>query len=206
MKNGTVSVVSAPAAYPVTAAEFAEWARLGSAEATAEANTITLLIAAMTAYAEHLTGRVFVERTLQLNRDGFSSVIKLPHPPLQGVISVKYTDTAGAEQTVAAADYEVDTVSAPGRIRAAVGSSWPSVGVYFNNVRIQYRAGYAPVGSPTDYTVNSYLPPELRMWVAARAATIYENREQIIGANQTEIPRDFADGVLDSLVLGTRLF
>lgn len=207
MDKSSITVISAPAAYPVTAAEFAEWARIGATEAAAEAGSISILIAAMTAYAEHLTGRAFVERTLQLNLDAWCAVIELPAPPLQGVISIKYTDRSNVEQTLATSDYEVDTLSAPGRVRAAWGgNAWPALGPYFNAVRILYRAGYAPVGSPTDYSVNSYLPPELRLWLQARAATLYENREQIIGANQVAIPRDFADGLLDSLIIGNRYF
>ncbi len=200
-------MITAAAAYPVTAGEAAEWARIGITEAAAEANTIALLIRAMTAYAEHLTGRAFVERTLQLNLPCFYSCVELPWAPLQYVQSVKYSDSDNAEQTVTATDYEVDTVRAPGRIRAVYGGNgWPATGTYFNAVRIRYRAGYAPAGSPTDYTDNSYLPPELRMWMQARIATLYENREQIILNNQVEIPRGWQDGVLDPLVIGTRWF
>ena len=200
-----IKVITAPAAYPVLAAEAREWCRIDTGDTSQDA-TLTLLISAMTDYAEHLTGRAYVERTLELDLPEFGYEICLPWAPLLGVNSIAYTDIDEAAQTVATTVYEVDTVSQPGRIRPLSGQSWPSIGSRFNPVRIQYRAGYAYVGSPTDYTVMTYLPAQLRLWMNARLATLYENREQIIAQNRVEIPRGFADGLLDSLIIGTRLF
>jgi uncharacterized phiE125 gp8 family phage protein len=198
-------IVTPPAAYPVLIAEAKEWCRVDTGD-TSQDNVLDLLIAAMTGYAEHLTGRAFVQRAIELNLDCFEHCITLPWAPLLAVDSVKYTDLALAEQTVASSDYEVDTVSEPGLVRPVWGAFWPAIGTAFNPVRITYRAGYAYAGSPTDYTDMSYLPPQVRMWMAARIATLFENREQLIQNNQVEIPRDFADGVLDALLVGTRLF
>lgn len=201
-----IKVITAPAAYPVTLAEAKEWARVDAIDTSQDA-TLNLLIAAMTSHAEHLTGRAFVERTLELNQQYFGGCIELPWAPLIGIDSIKYTDTSDAEATVAAADYEVDTVSQPGRVQPVSTASWPSLGNGFNRVRIRYRAGYVGVGSPIDLTDNSYLPGQLRTWIAARICTLYDNREQIIvGVSVGAIPRDFADGLLDPLMIGSRLF
>ncbi len=200
-----IKIITAPAAYPVLAAEAREWCRIDTGDTSQDA-TITLLIRAMTDYAEHLTGRAYVQRTLELDLDCFDYCIVLPQPPLIGIDSIAYTDINEAVQTVSSATYEADTVSQPGHVRPLSGQSWPAIGSRFNPVRIQYRAGYAYVGSPTDYTDMSYLPANLRLWMQARIATLYENREQIIAQNRVEIPRNFADGLLDSLVIGSRLF
>jgi hypothetical protein len=41
----------------------------------------------------------------------------------------------------------------------------------------------------------------------ARLATLFNTREQLIdGRSIQEIPRDYADGILDNLILGTRYF
>lgn len=201
-----VRVITAPAAYPVTLAEAKEWARIDSTD-TSQDGTLTMIIAAMVAHAEHITGRAFVERTLEYTADEFHNCIALPWAPLLGIDSVKYTDIADTEQTVAAADYEVDTYSEPGKVRPVWGEYWPSLGHGFNPVRIRYRAGYRPTGSPTDLTDNSYLPGQLRVWMQARITTLYDTREQlIVGASIAAIPRDYADGLLDSLILGDRLF
>ena len=47
----TIIITAAPA-YPVTAAEFCTWARIGSAEQSAEADVIDLLIQSVTALAD----------------------------------------------------------------------------------------------------------------------------------------------------------
>lgn len=201
-----LKVITAPAAYPVTLAQAKEFCRIDSTDSSQD-TTLTMLIAAMTDYAEHLTGRAFVERTLQLNLNCFTHTIALPMAPLIGVDSVKYTDINGAAQTVSALDYEYDTISQPGLLRPIWGAAWPSIGYGFNPVRIQYRAGYAAPGSPQDLTDNTYLPGALRTWMAARICTMYDNRDQIfIGVTVQPIPRDFADGLLDALILGTRFF
>ncbi len=202
-----IKVIIAAAAYPVTLAEARLWSKAFS-DVTADDTIYTALIAAMTEYAEHRTGRAYVERTLELSLPRFPACIELPWPPLIGIDSIKYTDTDEAEQTFAAASYEVDTVSQPGRVRPISTSAWPSIGTRFNPVRIQYRAGYRPTGSPTDLTDNSYLPGQLRIWMQARISTLYDQREQLVAGQGgiAAIPRDFCDGLLDSLVIGSRLF
>lgn len=202
-----IRVITAPAANPITLAEAREWCRIDSADTTQD-GSLAIIIAAMVNHAEHLTGRAFVERTLELSLDCFPRCVDLPQAPLLEVVSVKYTNTSEAEATVSASDYEVDTVTEPGRVRPVSSASWPSIGTRFNPVRIRYRAGYRPGGSPTDLTDNSYLPGQLRVWMAARICTLYDNRDQlsVANANLIQIPRDFADGLLDPLTLGTRLF
>lgn len=203
-----IRVVTPPAAYPVTLTEAKSWVRIDAIDTTHDA-TIDILIAMATKYAEHLTGRAYVERTLELSCDYFEHFIELPWAPLLGVNSVSYTDINGNVQTVSASDYEVDTVSEPGRVRPVWGKAWPSIGYGFNPVRIQYRAGYRPLGSPIDLTDNSYLPGELRIWMQSKISSHYDNRDQFIagfGQSVLEFPRSMVDGQLDSLVLGTRLF
>jgi uncharacterized phiE125 gp8 family phage protein len=201
-----IKIITAPAAYPVTLLQAKEFCRIDAIDSSQD-TTLNMLIAAMTTYAEHLTGRAFVERTLELNLPFFQYCIELPWAPLIGIDSVSYTDINGAAQTVDAASYEADTVSQPGMIRPVSGASWPAVGSGFNPVRIRYRAGYLAPGSPQDLTNNDYLPGELRTWMAARICTLYDQRSQIIiGTIVQELKRDFADGLLDSLLVGSRFF
>lgn len=204
-----IRIVTPPAAYPVTLAEAKAWCRTFG-DITAEDAIFDMLIAAMVNHAEQIvTGRAYVERTLELNLPCFGQCIELPFPPLLEIESIKYTDINRTEQTVDPATYEIDTVSEPGRVQPVWGAYWPAVGPGFNPVRIRYRAGYRPVGSPPDLTDNSYLPGELRTWMQARICTLYDNRDQFVvgpASVVNPIPRDFADGMLDSLFVGTRLF
>jgi uncharacterized phiE125 gp8 family phage protein len=199
-------IITPPAAYPITLAEAKAFCRIES-DQTAEDAVLTMLIAAMTDYAEHLTGRAFVERTVRASLDYFPHCIELPYAPLLEVITISYIDINGDAQTVSSANYEVNNVSEPGKVRPVEGASWPSIGYGFNPVQITYRAGYRPTGSPTDLTNNSYIPQLARTWMQARIATLYDNREQIVsGTIVNDLPRDYVDGLLDSLILGTRLF
>ena len=201
-----IRVITPPAAYPVTKAEARQWCRMDTNDTSQDA-ILDMLIQAMTQQAEHLTGRAFVERTLEWSGDYFPYEIELPYPPLIEVVSVTYTDGAGDAQTVAAAGYEVNLYSEAGILRPVSSAYWPAVGRYYNPARVRYRAGYAYPGSPVDLTDNSYLPPQLRTWIAARICTLYDQRDQlVVGATVAPIPRDHADGLLDSLVVGSRLF
>ena len=100
-------------------------------------------IAAATAHAEDFTRRALSAQEWVLVLDRFPcGEIKLPLPPLRSVASVKYFDTDGAEQTLAAEAYQVDTASDPGRIAPAPGTSWPSTRRQMGAVRIQFECGY----------------------------------------------------------------
>lgn len=200
-------VITAAAAYPVTLAEAREWCRVDSDDTSQDA-TLNMLIAAATRTAEIITGRAFVERTLEAAMDHFKHhEIYLPFPPLIGIDSITYIDQNGVTQTLDSSTYELDTVEEPGEVRPVYGSVWPVVGYAYNAVRIRYRAGYAAPGSPQDLTNNNYLPAELRLWMNARLATLFNTREQFIeGHSGQEIPRCFADGLLDGLIIGTRFF
>lgn len=203
----TLVVVTPPALEPVTVAEAADWCRIDAAELLANTAVLTLLVQAMREYAENLTGRAFVQRTLQLNLDSWPEcgIFVLPSPPLIAVASVKYTDENNVLQTLDTALYTVDDQAEPGRIVPAwMSAAWPVAIPVPNGIRVLYTCGYDEYGSPPDYTHN--IPASLKLWMHARLATLYENREQLIMQNQVQIPRDFADGVLDSLVIGSRLF
>ena len=202
-----IKVITEPAAFPVTLAEAKEFARIDSSD-TSQDGTLNILIAALVKHAENTkTGHAFVERTLEFSANCFEYCFELPYPPLIGVDSIKYTDSGGAEQTVDPLTYEADTTSEPGKVRPAYGKSWPAVTLSgFNPVRIRYRAGYQAPGSPQDLTSNAYLPGQLRLWLAASITTLYDQRGQIMDGRFVKIPRDFADGLLDDLVVGTRFF
>lgn len=200
-------IITAAAAYPVTLAEAREWCRVDSDDTSQDA-TLNMLIAAATRRAEDITGRAFVERTMEAAMDHFKHhEIYLPWAPLIGIDSITYIDQNGNTQTLASSTYEVDTIEEPGEVRPVYGSVWPVVGYAFNAVRIRYRAGYVAPGSPQDLTDNNYLPAELRVWMQSRLATLFKTREQFVeGHIVQDISRDFADGLLDGLILGTRFW
>lgn len=69
--------------------------------------------------------------------------IAIPYPPLATISSIAYVDTAGASQTWSSAQYQVDTVSEPGRVVLHPDYSWPSTQAgILNAVTITYTCGY----------------------------------------------------------------
>jgi uncharacterized phiE125 gp8 family phage protein len=206
-----VRVITPPALEPITLEEAHAWVRDDSDPHNDFA--LTLLIQAMREYAENLTGRAFVPRTLELTLDSFAFCSRgaqgllLPSPPLVSVESVTYVDVDGADRALSVDVYTVDADSDPGRIYLSYNQSWPSTRAVPGAVRVRYVAGYAPlqVGSPAvpDYRAN--IPACVKLWMHTRLATLFENREQIIvGDAVSELPRDFADGLLDAATSGMR--
>ncbi len=201
-----VRTVTAPVYEPVSLVDFQAWAHIDDDDA--QGTFSALLVQAMREYAENLTGRAFIPRTLQLILpDWQSGCLELPQPPLLEVTSIVYKDVDGVEQTLATDQYVVHSDREPGLVVPAWAVTWPSLRGVMDAVKVNYRAGYAAVGSPdNEAAYQAGLPAKLKLWIHARAATLNENREQIVAANQTRIPRDFADGLLDSLIVGSRLW
>lgn len=202
---GTVRVLTEPAAEPITLAQAKEWCRVDSADEDA---LLTMLIQAMREYAEDLTGRAFVQRTLELRLDAFPcGPIQIPCPPLVSVDYLQYVDSDGTVQSLDGSpnEYRYWTQREPGLLAPVWNGVWPATRSEPEAVRVGFTAGYAlGVGSPTDYTAN--IPAKLKLWMRARISTLNENRETLIMNNQIQIPRDLYDGLLDGLIVGSRLF
>jgi uncharacterized phiE125 gp8 family phage protein len=190
----SVRVVTPPAFEPVTLAEAKLWCRVDEDDTDQDA-TLMLLIIAMREYAEHLTGRVFAERTLELRLDSFPAdgEIVLPYPPVQSVSAISYIDSDSAETALDAspAAWQEDLTSVPARVKSLSTGTWPTALETYGAVRIQYVAGYA---------THNLIPKTLRLWMQARISSLFENREQLVtGTIVAELPRAFVDGLLDNL-------
>lgn len=109
---------------------------------------IAAYVAAATAHIDGPAGwlgRSLGKQTLELRRCGFPTWIDLQYGPVLSVLSVKYDDPDGAEQTLDPSLYSVY-----GSIVARVpGTSWPAVRTGPENVRVQYEAGYDDGKVPT---------------------------------------------------------
>lgn len=208
----TIEVLTQPAYEPVSLAQAREWLRLESDD-TANTAVLQLLIAAMREDAENLTHRAFVSRQLRLNLEAwpschtYGSRIELPYAPLISVDSFKYINTEGVLTTLATDQYSVHDEAEPAFVIPAYQVTWPTIRQVPNAIQITFTAGYA-VGSPPDEAAaQENVPRVLKLWMETKLATLFENREQIIsGATVAKVPRDFTDGLLDSITVGTRLF
>lgn len=82
-------------------------------------------------------GRALGPQTLELTRPCFSRTMRLPYLPIIDVLSVKWLDADGVEQTVDDVDYRL--IGDRLQMMALPPSG---LGDFPDSVRIQYRAGY----------------------------------------------------------------
>lgn len=141
-----LKLIAAPAEEPVSLADVKTYLRIDGTDFDA---LLTNLIKAAREYCEAFQNRAYITQTLELVLDEFPDMpLHLPRPPLQSVVSVKYTDVNGVETVWDPSNYLVDPVSEPGRIAFAYGKSWPNVTLQpVNGVKIQFTAGYGAASS-----------------------------------------------------------
>jgi uncharacterized phiE125 gp8 family phage protein len=139
-------VVNPAATEPVTLAEARLQCKVDSDDTTHDA-LITSLITAAREFAEHHTGRALAAQTLEGALDCFPACdyIDLPMPPVASVTSIKYTDTAGTEQTLWASAYSLSGYGLSNRVNLAANATWPSTQDVADAVRVRFVAGYAVI-------------------------------------------------------------
>lgn len=176
---------TAPAAEPVDLATIKTHLRIGTTDA-AEDNLVEDMITAARQMAESFTQRAFISQTWELLLDNFPGsgvarrALVLPYAPLSSVVSIKYIDTAGVEQTLDGSKYVVDADTVPGRINLAYGESWPAVRDQPNAVTVEFIAGYG--------TTAADVPDLIRQAIKMIVGHMFENREDTAPGNLREIP------------------
>lgn len=169
-----------PTTEPLTLAEAKTHLRVTSSDDDTYIED-TLIVAARQ-HAELVTRRSFITQTWTLYADEFLDLFLLPRPPLVSVTHVKYIDDDGAQQTLDASVYSVDTVSAPGHVYLAYDQSWPSARPIRNAVEIEYVAGY---GAAAD------VPLGLKQAMLLLIGHLYEHREAVNDFNVFSVPMGF---------------
>ncbi len=136
-------VVTPVSVEPVLLAEARLQCKIDSDDTTHDA-LINSLITAAREFAEHYTGRALAPQTLEAALDGFpdADYIDLPMPPVTSVTSIKYTDTAGAEQTLSSGAYARSTYGLGSRVNLAANGTWPSTQDVADAVRVLFVTGY----------------------------------------------------------------
>lgn len=175
----TLSVKTAPALEPVTAAEAKLWARITTSSDDA---IITSLITAARMLCENITKKAFITTSLYLWLDEFPSdgIIEIPRPPLQSVTSVKYQDTSNVQQTLSASYYGVITASEYGKIQRAYNVSWPATLSYPGSVLIEYKAGYGDAASTVPEIIKTAIKVLVAHW--------YDSREPVLEGQMVKVP------------------
>jgi len=172
------------ATLPISVAEARANGRI---DADTDDSLVEIHIRAATAHAERLCGCAFSPQVWELVLDSFpSKEISLIMGPVSEVVSIKAIDLAGAEQTVDAADYVVDTASRVGWVVPV--ASWPATMETINAVVVRFITGT--------------IEPDAKQAILLLTEHYYENRADGSEASVTSIPF----GVRELLSLHRRWF
>jgi len=182
--NGHPQLATAPSAQPISTAQAKAHLRVDFAD---DDTYIDDLIAVATASLENETNRKFITQTWDLYIDRMPSTLSvwLPFGKLQSIWSVKYTDSADAQTTIATSVYDVVTWEDPGRIVLGFNQQWPTATLRpAGGFVVRFVCGYGDAG--TD------VPAPLLQAMKLTIGHLYENRESVIvgqGVTVAELPR-----------------
>jgi len=173
----STTIVTPPASEPVTLAEVKSQRNIIDVYSDSE---LTRLISATRQYVEGYTGRALITQTVDLFLDEFEQKIEIPRPKLQSITTVKYTDTAGTQQTLDASEYTVVTNSTVGYVMPSYNNDWPDIRVVPEAVEIRFIAGYGDAS--TD------VPEDLRQAIFILLGMWHENTEDAQPFTLNQIP------------------
>jgi uncharacterized phiE125 gp8 family phage protein len=195
----TLKLIIAPTFEPITLIEAKEQCNV-DADLTEDDNLLMSIITAAREQAEHLSNRALISQTWERVLDRFpcgygqrGQQIELKAMPLS-LVSLKYIDGAGAQQTLDPSAYVLNTDEPPGHVYPALGTTWPTTHVdAVGAVRVRFTCGYG------DATA---VPQAVKAWMKLRIGTLYKFREQIAaGVSLAELPGGFTDRLLDRAVV-----
>lgn len=177
-------IITPPAEDPILVAEASRQANASETTIFAE------YIQAATRYVENMTARQLMRATLELVLDRFPcrdcGLIEIERVPAVAVVSVKYYDRDGVEQTLDPSLYHLDELSEPARLLPVHGTSWPTTREGRpNSVAVRFTAGAAD---------RSAVPPEAKQAIKLLVSHWYENREAVVtGTISKEIEAGLSD-------------
>lgn len=147
---------------------------------TTEDTLITAWITTAREIAEHYTGRALAAQTLEMALDVFpqyeNDVISLDMPPVATISSVKYTDTAGIEQTITGSAYALSLYGDSRRLAPTYSNYWPDTQAIPDAVRIRYVTGYTTA------------PKAVRSAILLMVAWFNENRGDAMSPDDIQPP------------------
>lgn len=181
----TIKIIVPPSVEPVSLAEAKHHCRTDD---SADDAFITALIVAAREQAEHETGRALCTQTRELVLDAFPEDFVLRGAPIISLVSLKFIDEAGVEQTLDPQDTQLDKDSEPGYLIPAYGKAWPASRAEPNAVRVRYTCGYGAAAA---------VPQGIKHWILLAVGTMYAQRETIASGQIVALPDRFWHRLLD---------
>jgi uncharacterized phiE125 gp8 family phage protein len=159
---------------PVTIEEVRRQLRLDHGEDDSDLEDL-IVVARRECEAMQLGDRALIEGTVTEYFDEFADEMELHWSPVatDGVSSVKYQDTDNTQQTLATSVYEVGLRNGMAVLRLKYNQTWPTtLGHTADDIVVTYTAGYGDS--------RSDVPLNIRLWIRARVAWLYENRDGVV--------------------------
>jgi uncharacterized phiE125 gp8 family phage protein len=159
-----------PTVEPITLAEAKNQLRI---DHTDHDDMITGMIKSAREEIESMCARAIVQQTRIAYFDKWpdDKVFHLLYPEIRSITHIKYTDSAGTQETFSSDDYSLDPGSEPGRVVRGYGKTWPTVTLHNEDypIEIKYVCGYAPEGSY--YTAN--IPERIKLACRLMVVSFY---------------------------------
>ena len=171
----SISLVTAPTAYPLTLAEAKDHLKV---EHTDDDALIDTMLSAATSYTEGYTGRDLIQRTWDYSFERFPSTFCLPKNPVLSITSITYIDgdTSPEEQTIATTIYGLDSGVEPAVVYRKYAQTWPIPRNQRNAITVRFITGYTGLGSPEDLRGN--IPESIKAAIKMIVGDLYANRER----------------------------
>lgn len=185
-RQGTIVTVQADG-HPLSVADAKRQLRIDSDD-TSQDEHVASLVAAAHRHVEASLGYPIMRQTRRTSLYGFPcGLLWLGGGINLTVVSVKYYDSAGVQQTMSASDYIVDAVSRPAYIMAAPLKTWPVAQTRPGGVEVEWQAGWV---NPSD------VPEDILHAMKLLIGHWDQNREAVV-VGSTSATLDMAvDGLL----------
>lgn len=189
---GTLVLVTATTAEPLTRPEVKDWLKIEPEEVLEDSLIDGLMRTAVKRYETH-TRRALIKQTYDEYYDEpFGCEIALQRSPVVSVTHIKgfsdtdATDTGGSVMN--SSEYYVDTISQPSRIVPFGGFTFPTATRVANAAVVRYIAGYS--------TGSSGIPDVAKQTLKNMIARAYEFR-----GDQTKADQAMDEALTDELSL-----
>ncbi len=181
------ALINPPSLEPITLAEAKAHLRVDHDE---DDDLISNYITSARTQAENYLQRTLLETVWEATFTRFETALKLRKAKVTEIVTVKYLDTAGAEQTLASDKYKLKSSYEPALLVPAFGLSWPATCQDLEAVKVRYKAGYG--------TTADKVPQPICQWILLQVGNLYENREtEVLGITST-LSDSFFTGLLDA--------
>lgn len=175
------TVTEAPATEPVTLDEAKAQCGITGSARDAE---MTLKIAAARTFVERYCTIFLITQTVAAPCDDFEDLSSVSIAPLQSVTAIKYTDAAGAEQTVPDTVYEKRLDALSPSIVAKPGQVWPAKRPG-TRVTLTAVAGYGDAAKvPSDIKEAILMRVSAAANISARNALV--RQEEVAGVGNVQ--------------------